>query len=155
MASNAEIVMYWHHGHGWAGEIRNIGLFGTLGFSKWKLYCHMGSQYIWKKGQQSRIMAVIFVDLHGFLISVRTKLHEPFTVYTLVAFTRWPRVAVKSTFSVISHDSKRGIRVTVACGNRARSNIKSCWFNDAKTLRRLHSPSLVNVRAMRWDCEIA
>ena len=60
MASNLEIVMYWHH-HGWTGEIRNIGLFGTVGFSKWKPYCHMGSQYIWNKGQQIRIMAVIFV----------------------------------------------------------------------------------------------
>ena len=75
-------------------------------------------------------MAVIFVDLHRFFISVRANLHETFTLYTVVAFTRWPRVAVKSTFvviedyfSVISHDSKRGMRVTVACGNRARSSM--------------------------------
>ena len=33
----------------------------------------------------------------GFLISVRAKLHETFTVHTAVAFTRWPREAVKST----------------------------------------------------------
>ena len=51
--------------------------------------------YIWKKGQQNRIMAVIFVD--RFPISVRAKVHESFTVYTVVAFAHWPRVALKST----------------------------------------------------------
>ena len=66
-------------------------------FQNERPYCHMGWQYIWKKGQQSRIMAVIFVDLQRFLISVRAKVHETFTVYTVVAFTHWPRVAVKST----------------------------------------------------------
>ena len=38
-----------------------------------------------------------FDDLDRFLISVREKLYESFTVHTVMAFTRWPRVAVKST----------------------------------------------------------
>ena len=38
--------------------------------------------------QQSRIMAVLFVDLNRFHISVQAKLHETFTVYTVVAFNR-------------------------------------------------------------------
>ena len=69
MASDVEIVMYWHH-HGWAGEIGNIGLFVTVGFSKWKPYCHMGSQYILKKGQQSRIMSFLLIFIDSSLVCV-------------------------------------------------------------------------------------
>ena len=88
----------------------------------------MRPQYIWNNDQHSRIMAILFDDLNRFLICVRDKLYETFTVYTVVAFTRLPRVAVKSVvikdfFSVFSHDSKRGMRVTVACSNRTRSSM--------------------------------
>ena len=96
-ASNVDIlVMCWHH-HGWVDGKRDIGSFGTVDFSKCKPDCHMRAQYIWNNVQQSRVMAVLFDDLNRFLISVRDKLYETFTVYTVMAFTRWPRVAVKST----------------------------------------------------------
>ena len=95
--SNVDIVAMCWHNHGWVYGIRDIGSFKTVDFSKCKPDCHVRPQYICNNDQQSRIMAVLFDDINRFLISVRDKLYETFTVYTVVAFTRWPRVAVKST----------------------------------------------------------
>ena len=95
--SNVVILVICCYYHGWVDGIGDIGSFGTVDFSKCKPDCHMRPQYIWNNDQQSRIMAVLFDDLNRFVISVRDKLYETFTVYIVMAFTRWPRVAVKST----------------------------------------------------------